>query len=143
MFRITAAVAILLSLSACAIEQTVKPVEGLQTREICVIDNPTVRPGFMEAYNKTMQAKGYVLRQMPKDTPFTGCPVISSYTANWKWDMAMYMSFAQIRVYRDGYQVGEASYDARNGGGNMNKFIDADKKITELVNQLFPGGAPR
>jgi len=143
MLRITAAVAILLSLSACAIEQTIKPVEGLQTRDICIIDNPAVRAGFLESYKNTMQAKGYLIRAMPSDTPLTGCPVISTYTATWKWDMAVYMNFAQIRVYRDGYQTGEAVYDARHGGGNMNKFIDADKKTTELVNQLFPGGAPR
>jgi hypothetical protein len=32
-------------------------------------------------------------------------------------------------------------HDATHGGGNPNKFIDADKKIAELINQLFPGGA--
>ena len=42
---------------------------------------------------------------------------------------------------KDGKPVGEAKYDSTRGGGNMGKFIDADKKITELVNQLFPGGA--
>jgi len=143
MLKISAALVLLMSLSACAIQQTVKPIEGLQTRDICVIENPTVRAGFLESYKNTMQSKGYIVRQMPKDTPLTGCPVISTYMANWKWDLAMYMSFAQIRVYRDGYQAGEANYDARNGGGNPAKFIDADKKITEMVNQLFPGGAPR
>src|SRR4051812_17813778 len=143
MLRISAAIAILLSLSACAIEQTVKPVEAMQTRDVCVIENPAVRPGFLESYKNAMQSKGYLIRQMPKDTPLTACPVMSTYMANWRWDLAMYMSFAQIRVYRDSNPAGEANYDARNAGGNMGKFIDADKKINELVNQLFPGGAPR
>jgi hypothetical protein len=143
MLRISAAVALLLSLSACAIQQTVQPVPALQAREVCVIDNPAVRTGFLEMYKNTMQGKGYDIKQMPQNTPLTGCKVISTYMANWKWDLAMYMSFAQIRVYRDGYQVGEANYDARSGGGNPAKFIDANKKITELVDQLFPGPAPR
>lgn len=34
----------------------------------------------------------------------------------------------------------EAKYDSMRGGANMNKFIAADQKINELVNQLFPGG---
>jgi hypothetical protein len=143
MLRISAALALLLSLSACAIQQTVQPVPGLQARDICIIENPSVRAGFLESYKNTMRAKGYDIKQMPSDTPLTGCKVISTYMANWKWDFAAYMSFAHIRVYRDGYQVGEANYDARTGGGNPGKFIDADKKITELVDQLFPGRAPR
>ncbi|WP_267877742.1 hypothetical protein [Duganella guangzhouensis] len=37
--------------------------------------------------------------------------------------------------------VGEALYDANRAGLNTGKFIDADKKIRELADQLFPGGA--
>lgn len=147
MLKIAAALAILFTLSGCvapqAIHQTVKPVEGLQTNDICIIENPDVRPGFLEAYLKAMRAKGYRITQMPKDTPLNGCKVISTYLANWKWDMATYMAFAHIRVYRDGYQVAEVKYDSSQGGLMPKKFIEADKKITEMVEQLFPGAASR
>jgi len=47
-----------------------------------------------------------------------------------------------IRVYQYGQQVGQAEYDSRWGGGRViDKFINAEKKITELTNQLFPNGA--
>jgi hypothetical protein len=67
------------------------------------------------------------------------CPVTSTYTANWRWDLAMYMAYANIKVYSNGEQSGEAVYDALRGGANMSKFVQGETKIAELVNQLFPG----
>jgi hypothetical protein len=136
-----AAVCAALLLGACAIHQTVKPVAGVEGRQICVIENPAVRNGFVEAYKRSLAAKGYAVRQLPATAAITECPMTSTYSANWRWDLAMYMAYADIKVYSNGRPVGEAKYDSLHGGGNMNKFIDADRKIDELVNQLFPGGA--
>jgi hypothetical protein len=48
------------------------------------------------------------------------------------------MSYAKIVVFHEGAQTGEALYDATKGGGRLDKFIDAEPKIRELVEQLFP-----
>jgi len=74
-------------------------------------------------------------------TAITECPVASTYTANWQWDLGLYMSYADIKVFSNGQQSGQATYDSRSGGANMNKFIKGESKITELVNELFPGKA--
>lgn len=129
------------SLSGCAIHQTVQPVEKLQAKQICIVQNGDVREGFLDSYKRALTAKGFAVRQLPAGASLVECPITSTYTANWRWDLAMYMAYAEIKVYSDGKPVGEAKYDSTRGGGNMGKFIDADKKITELVNQLFPGGA--
>jgi hypothetical protein len=106
-----------------------------------VIENPAVRAGFVEAYKRSLATKGYTVRQLPASAAITDCPTTSTYSANWRWDLAMYMAYAEIKVYSNGQPAGQAQYDSLRGGGNMNKFIDADRKIDELVNQLFPGGA--
>jgi len=129
------------SLGGCAIHQTVRPVERLEVKQICIVHNGNVREGFFESYKKALEVKGYAVRNLPADASLIECPITSTYTANWRWDLAMYMAYAEIKVYNNGKPVGEAKYDSTRGGGNMGKFIDADKKITELVNQLFPGGA--
>lgn len=49
------------------------------------------------------------------------------------------MALAEITVYSNGKPIGEATYDSLSGDGTLSKFVDAEKKITELVNQLFPG----
>ena len=128
-------------LNGCAIRQTVKPVDKFDDKQICIIENTAVRSGFLDAYKRVLTQKGYVVKQLPAGASLIECPITSTYTANWRWDLAIYMSYAEIIVYNNAKPAGQASYDATRGGGNMNKFIDADKKISELVNQLFPGGA--
>jgi hypothetical protein len=105
--------AITIALTGCSIKQTVNPVESFTEKEICLIENPNVKAGF----------------------------ITSTYNATWRWDMALYMALADIKVYNNGKPIGEANYDSQSGGANMGKFINADKKIAELVNKLFPGGA--
>ena len=51
--------------------------------------------------------------------------------------MALYISYANIKIFIQGQLDGEALYDATRGGANMGKFIDAEVKIRELVNQLL------
>ncbi len=88
-----------------------------------------------------METKGYRVRTLPAQASLIECPITSTYTANWRWDLATYMAYAEIKVYDNGKPIGEAIYDSRNGGGSFGKFISAETKIKELVNQLFPGGA--
>jgi len=128
-------------LGGCAIQQTVTPVSKVEGRQICVIQNPAVRAGFIQAYERSLVAKGYTVRQLPPSAAITDCPVTSTYTANWRWDLALYMAYAEIKVFSNGRPAGEVKYDALRGGANMNKFVAGDRKIDELVNQLFPGGA--
>jgi hypothetical protein len=128
-------------LQACAIHQNVRPVERLADRQVCVIENPAVRAGFLDAYRRALMDRGYTVRQLPATATQNDCPVTSTYSANWRWDLAMYMAYAEINVFRGGQKIGEAKYDALRGGGNMGKFIEADKKILDLVRQLFPAGS--
>ena len=131
-----------LLLAGCAINQTVNPVERFEGKQVCIIVNPAVsQPGFLATYTRVLSEKGYAVRQLPPGSPVTECPVTSTYTANWRWDLALYMAFADIKVYTNGRQSGRAVYDALGGGANMNKFVRGDAKIAELVDQLFPGNA--
>ncbi len=128
--------------AGCAIHQTVSPVAPLQVTEVCVVENPAVMYDFLGALQKALAARGYAVRKLPQGSALRECPVTATYTANWRWDLAMYMAYAEIRVFRDGAPAGEAVYDALGGGGNLGKFINAEEKIRELVNGLLPP-APR
>lgn len=141
MKKLAALALVALSVSGCAIHQTVKPVESFTGKQICLIENSSVRAGFVESYKRALESKGYIVRRLPSSAAITECSAASTYNALWRWDLALYMAYADIRVYRDGKLVGEAKYDSQSGGMNTGKWIDADKKIVELVHQLFPGGA--
>ena len=128
--------------SGCSITQTVDPVGNLATSEVCIIESPQVREGFLPELKNALQIKNAQVHVLDSGATTSSCPVVLTYIARWKWDLAMYMSYAEINVYRDGQAVGKALYDATSGGGRMDKFIDAEPKIRELVNELFPSNFP-
>jgi len=139
--RITLVAAVAAISSGCAIQQTVKPVERFADKTVCIVDNPAVREGFLVSYKQALEAKGYVAQKIASDASIIQCPITSTYTANWHWDLAMYMWYANIKVYNNGKPIGEVIYDAKRAGLNTAKFINADTKIKELVDQLFPATA--
>lgn len=130
--------ALLPLLGACAIRQEVQRVTGLNTTEVCVIKNSKVRDGFETSVAAALRRQGYAVRTISEDSPVTACEVSMTYTANWRWDLATYMAYAEMRVFNAGKESGKAIYDSTRGGGNMGKFINADTKIATLVGELFP-----
>jgi hypothetical protein len=128
----------------CSIKQTVKAVElSGQPMEICIIKNEKVRPSFLDAYSDALKAKSIQVRTLDETTGLNECTITSTYAAHWAWDVAMYMRYAEIKVYRGVALVGLAVYDATWGGGRPDKFIDAENKIRELVDKLFSTGKAR
>lgn len=142
--RIALAVSLLLSVSGCSIKQNVTPaaLNPVAAPEICMIPDSGLRAGFHTVYREQLMRKGFKVRETTPGADLGACALSTRYTANWAWDLAMYMVYADIRVFQDGRQVGQATYDAKWGGGRLDKFIDAENKIIELTDQLFPQGAP-
>jgi len=137
--RFRGLVAVALSISiGCTITQRVMPVPQDLENEVCIIENPRVRPGFVREYQSALQSRGYRYRMLPENARYEDRPITSTYLARWSWDIALYMAYAEIKVYRDSRLVGEAIYDATGGDGRFDKFIDAEPKIQELVAELFP-----
>ena len=126
-----------LSLSACSIKQKIDPIEVTNETEVCIVENKDVRPGFLVEFEKVLQQKKIKYSLVQELNAEDGCEWTATYTANWAWDLALYMVYAEIKVFHQGRLDGEAIYDARMGGANMNKFIDAEPKIRELVEQLM------
>jgi hypothetical protein len=134
------AVGVLAALSGCAIKQDVRPVVGMQAgQEVCVVQNPAVRDTFLSELEGSLQRRGFQTKRVEPNSDLAVCPLTVIYTARWSWDLAMYMSFAELKVFREGRLEGSARYDSTGGGGNFGKFISAEKKVNELVGELFPG----
>ena len=127
--------------SGCSIKQTVKPVDfSGQAMEVCILRNEDVRQGFLDAYTGALTDKNVKVRLLPGTASLNECATTSTYKAHWAWDLALYMRYAEIKVYRSAALVGEAVYDATWGGGRLGKFINAENKIRELVDELFSTG---
>lgn len=139
MKRASALLMLIMVTAGCSITQKVTPVGHLENKDICIIEDRAVRSGFVEEYRKALAEKGYAIKMLPNGSSRDACEVTTTYLAKWSWDLAIYMSFAEIKVYRNGALFGEAYYDSRSGGGRLDKFVDGEAKVRELVNQLFPG----
>jgi len=126
-------------LAGCSIKQHVLPVDKIdESGQICIVENEAVRPGFARQLLKVLGDRGYVPRMLPQGSDTRSCPTVATYEARWTWDLTIYMAYAKISVYHEGEVAGEAVYDATKGGARLDKFIDAEPKIRELVEQLFP-----
>ncbi|MDQ0669178.1 MULTISPECIES: Sbal_3080 family lipoprotein [Pseudomonas] len=133
-------IAMTLTITGCSIKQTVAPatLSNDQPPEICLIPAEGLRAGFNTTYTAQLRSKGFQTREVAAGSPPSVCTLSTTYIGKWTWDMALYMYYADIRVYEQGRQVGQAEYDASWGGGRLDKFIDAQNKIIELTDQLFP-----
>ena len=139
-FRLVFLLAVALVFVGCStkVKQTVTPFKHTNVSKICMIDNPKVKESFRDAYQRALEAKGYTVEIIDKGSQSNACEVTTRYTATWGWDLALYLSYAQLKVYKNGKDSGEAVYKVVFGG-TTGKFIDAEEKVIELVNQLFPG----
>jgi len=136
-------VLIAFTLAGCTIKQTVDAPELSPhlDPEICLIPAKGVRQGFTDVYTANLESKGFKVTLLRPGASPSRCPLSTTYIGTWHWDAALYMNFADIRVYENGRKVGQALYDSRSGSGRPDKFINAENKINELVDQLFPRGA--
>lgn len=116
----------------------------------CIAKHDAVRAGVLKALQDGFRKHGVQTRviqatytqkhglwqpQVSLDQ-LNECDVIVFYVANWTWDIAMYMYFANIWITDPGMnnKVAQATYKA---GAGPSKWRIARKKIIELVDKLF------
>lgn len=130
---------LVLFLSGCTIKQEITPVplQALGDKKVCIQLEPNTKEGFLQAYKSELELNGYDVTVYKDSVEPQGCDVTSTYIAKWSWDMAIYMSYADIQVFKDKERVGRAYYDATGGSANMKKFVKGDAKVRELVRLLY------
>lgn len=128
--------------SACSIIKTVEPVKGAPITGVCVLDNPQIlMDEFQPEMIRQIQAKGIPARVYTGERP-TECSHYLEYTASWRWDMAMYLTYTEMRVYDARGLAGQAIYDARRGAGRLDKFGKTADKIRPLIDELLADTNP-
>jgi hypothetical protein len=133
MRTIITALLIAAGLAGCAAKQEIEPAEIPQGSHVCIAENPAVRAGFLVELKKILDEKNidYIVTGIDSARD---CEWHVTYVARWSWDVALYMTYAEIKVFHYGRLDGTALYD---GTFAINKFIDSEPKIRELVNQLI------
>lgn len=128
----------LLLLVSCTIVSDVQSVsQPIEADTIYVQDQPNLHmEGFQPELLSQIHALGFDTVVFEGDTP-EAAEYVLTFTANWYWDIAMYLTYFECNLYRNGEHVGSALYDAREGSSNLGKFGHTADKIRPLVQQLL------
>ena len=125
-------------LSACAISRHVVPANpSTEIDTIYVLYNDRVHmEGMNEELIELFKSMGFNAELYRNSAPDEAVHTFT-YTANWTWDMAMYLSYFRGTLYEQGRVLGEIEYDARSGGSNMSKFGRSSNKIQPLLQDML------
>jgi len=137
--KILLSVLLLGVLSACAINQNVVALKTpLKVQNICIKNNPKVlmKEGFLPELKSQIHSYGIKTSVYEGDIP-AGCQYTLEYTANWAWDLAMYLTYMKLELRESGNVIASAEYDARRGGGNMGKFGHTSEKMRPLLKEML------
>jgi hypothetical protein len=131
-----------LFLTGCSIVRTVDPITT-PISNICIKRNPEVfMEGFLPELQSQIESYGITTRVF-EDTAPNDCSFQLRYTANWAWDLAMYLTYAEIAVYENAQKqrIGRGIYDARDGSGRLDKLGPTANKLQTITEPLFGHGA--
>ncbi len=125
-------------LSGCAISKNVVPVDsGTRISKVYLLENKKVlMDGLLPELESQLNEMGFETEVYQGDRPAQAKHYMI-YSANWQWDMAMYLTYFHASIYEDGRFLGEVEYDAKMGGANMSKFGKTGDKIRPLLEELF------
>jgi len=125
------------SLYGCVINKNISPIDAPETAKICVEKNSKVlMDGFHPELISQMNELGIETETYGLERP-DRCNRFMQYTANWTWDLAMYLSYLNIEVYEGNTLIGKAEYDARGGGARLDKFGTTAEIIRPIIKELF------
>jgi hypothetical protein len=124
--------------SGCTIAKQVRAVPpGTQITKIYVENNPALHmDGLVPEVVAQIKKLGIDAESYSGTKPETAKHHMT-ITANWRWDMAMYLFYFEATLFEDHRLLGTAEYDARLGGANMGKFGSTADKIRPLLVQLL------
>lgn len=136
--------------TGCAAKQTITEFQGNVPQSVCIANHQAVKEGVLHALEKGFQKNGttttviqgnYVLEDNSwkptiNSAEAKNCDAIAFYVANWAWDLAMYMHFANVWItdQAGAQKLAQSIYQA---GAGPSKFIDAETKIIELVDEMY------
>ena len=105
---------------------------------ICIQNNPRVTVSdFVPVMQEGFQAHG-ISSKVVANPVGAECLFTAIYTARRSWDMATYLSEAQIDILRDGRNIASANYHLKGKGGlSLNKWVGTRTKILPVIDQLL------
>jgi len=128
MRTLTASNVIAALLCACSANH-VQPMSRSPGERLCIIENPRVRPEFLQEYRDALRARGIESEVLAPTAGIAACPLTSRYLAAWTHGT---LTSAHLDVFRDGQPAGRAVYQNRWSLSGYSRGL-----LNEMVDQIF------
>lgn len=125
-------------LGACTITRDVRPLPpATPLSPLCIEENDTVwSKEFLSMLRQEFARRGIQTSIYQGARPVE-CRYHLAYIANWSWDIAVYLVYANLRIYDADDLIGEVTYDARGGSGRFDKLGTTEGKLVPLIDELM------
>ncbi|MGN0927180.1 Sbal_3080 family lipoprotein [Ectopseudomonas mendocina] len=107
--------------------------------QMCIEENPKVQVSDFVAVLQEGFARHGIETQLYAKIPRERCPYVVTYTARRSWDMAPYLSTAEITILGPRRQtLAKANYHLRGKGGlSLMKWQGTRSKIDPVIDELL------
>jgi hypothetical protein len=132
-----------LALTGCTVPLTAyPPPAGTQIDQLCIIDNPKVfMKGFQPELKRQIETYG-IKTQLWTDYNPEGCRYWLDYTANWRFDFAPNLVYAELNLYDRNTKIAYAIFDDLQPAWKHYGMGSAAVKLTYLTKALFEHNHP-
>lgn len=103
---------------------------------ILSIDDKETREGFKLAIEDWLTEENYTNTTAADGTQHDPKKITLEHVGYWKWDLALFLSQAEIDAFHQGQRVGSVTFKAPNNM-NLNKWGSAEKRIKLMLDILF------
>lgn len=117
----------------------VRPVESTANlQRVCIVNNPKVIVSDFISVLQDGFDRHNIATSVVESSEATSCDVTLTYTALRSWDFKPYISHAELRLWRDGKQIGAADYHLKGKGGfALTKWGSTKEKMDPVIDQLL------
>ena len=127
---------VLLALSACASPKFTGSALNSVSSDVVLIQDDETRKGFLSTIKGWLAKNGYKHTVAADGSLHDHKKLTLEYKGIWRWDLALFLSEAEIEAVEDGQRVGEVKYKAANNL-NTTKWGDASERIGYMLDILF------
>lgn len=128
----------LLLVAACT-SVRVRPVDSAAgVKHVCIENNPKVIVSdFVPVVRDGFSRHGISTEMFSEQAP-AGCEFVLTYTALRSWDVAPYLSHAELHLLRKGEEVASAEYHLKGKGGySPKKWQSTKTKMDPVIDELL------
>lgn len=134
----TVAILAILAVTGCT-SIKVSPVPSTaDLKKVCIVENPKVEVADFVDVLRDGFSQHHIATSVVSEDEAKSCGVTLTYTALRSWDFKPYLSHAELRLWKNGIQIGSAIYHLNGKGGlDFAKWEGTAAKMDPVIDKLL------